>query len=137
MCLNPKPKVSLFNDLTGRPDSLEATLTDLELIAVWEKKLIAEGLGEASGHDPHVLKYGFTPWQLEDLHGEMTGHRRRKSSGRLQGRLTLEAHQMAVLLNQQAQNRQGHASRGARRAAIKEAKKKIREQIWGNTKSTT
>ena len=95
---------------------------DQKLVEEWEQKLIELGLGVNTGHDPHVLKYGFSIGQLEDVNERM----RPLSAG---------AHQVAVELHQREMNRQDHESRTKLRKKIREEKARIRKAIW--EKSTT
>lgn len=87
----------------------------------WEEKLEKLGLGLNAGHDHHILKYGFSYAELEDLYQDT------------EESLNPSAHQHQVHLYQQELNRQSHASRSAQRAALRKAKQELKAKIWGKS----
>lgn len=89
-----------------------------EELAAWDKQLEADGLSMSAGDDPHVMKYGFSLSELEDL-----------------PYIPEHVHQESVRLNLQELRRQRHASRTNQRAKLRDEKARIRQAIWG--KSTT
>jgi hypothetical protein len=92
---------------------------DRKLIEEWDKKLSDLGLGMGAGFDHHIIKYGFTVSQLEDLHGRARD-------------LPAEVHETQVRLGRQKRDRQRNAKRAQARAALRSAKAELRSKIWGS-----
>jgi hypothetical protein len=96
-----------------------------QLIEEWDKKLSDLGFSVGAGFDPHIVKYGFTTAQLEDLHGA-SSH-------------TPESHQQQVARHLDKLFSQRHTNyvrkRSRSRSDLRAAKQRLRELIWGS-KST-